>query len=359
MSLKRTRNLVLTASVIAALIVPSAPAAARSGAPLKPELTYPRIMHEASKLAAAPAPQSLYGAYQSAPTQRIALAPTKSPLQREVFGFVNAGNLTSPSVGWTTWNLSLLSTVAYFALQVNSGDGNLVTNNTGWSVYHSQAMLDFVNAAHAAGTRVVVSINLHDMSTSPTNQVCAGLIAANAKRTIDQSVFQVAAAGIDGININYEATNTTCANGLTSRAQMTDFTKNLRAAMPAGKYLAIDTYSGSAEDNLEFFDITGLAPYVDSFFVMAYDMDYDNAVSPPLSCTAYCFNPTSPLNTYRFNTTLSVQQYKALVPASKIVLGQPYYGRKGCVAMPNGPAHQYQIPGQAFGTPTYQYTSTT
>ncbi|GAC1649337.1 MAG: hypothetical protein NVS9B11_22420 [Candidatus Dormibacteraceae bacterium] len=323
--------------------------------PFKPELTYPRIMQEAAQLANAPAPQSLYGAYESAPKERIALATGKSQLQREVFGFVNAGNLTSPTVGWTTWNLGLLSTVAYFGLQVNSGDGNLVTYNTGWTVYHSQAMLDFVNAAHAAGTKVIVSINLHDMSTSPTNQVCSGLIAANAQRTIDQSVFQITAAGIDGININYEATNTTCANGLTSRAQMTDFTRKMRAAMPAGKYLAIDTYTGSAEDNLEFFDITGLAPYVDSFFVMAYDMDYDNAVSPPLSCASYCFNPTSPLNTYRFNTTLAAQQYTKLVPASKVILGQPYYGSRGCGAQLND-AHQIETRDHA--NPTYQYAGT-
>jgi Glycosyl hydrolases family 18 len=164
-------------------------------------------------------------------------------------------------------------------------------------------------------------------------------------------------AGIDGININYEGAITTCANGQTNRSQLTAFVSSLRAAMPAGKYLAIDTFTGSAEDNQEFFDITGLAPYIDSFFVMAYDMDYANATELPLSCSSYCFNPISPLNTYRFNVTSSMAQYTALVPASKVILGQPYYGRRGCVTA-GQVAHQYPIPGTNFVTTTYIYAST-
>ncbi len=312
-------------------------------------------MSAAADLAAAPA--------TAGPSQLVKAAPLASitrnaALRREVFGFVNAGNLGNPAVGYTTWNLRLLSTVAYFGLQVNSGNGNLVTTNTGWAVYHSATMSNFVSAAHANGVRVIVSINLHDYSTNPGNQTCAGLAAANAKNTINQTVAVVAAAGIDGVNVDYEGTDTTCANGLSSRAEMIDFVKNLRAAIPSGSYLAVDTYSGSAEDNLEFFDVTGLAPYVDSFFVMAYDMDFENAMNPPLSCTSYCFNPVSPLNTYRFNVTKTVAQYTALVPASKIILGQPYYGRKACVPGPNVAhqyldLHQYQAVAPNFVSPQY------
>jgi len=133
--------------------------------------------------------------------------------------------------------------------------------------------------------------------------------------------------------------------------------QKLRAAMPAGSYLALDTFSGAAEDNQEFFNITGLAPYVDSFFVMAYDMDEANYFEAPLNCSSYCFNPISPLNTYRFNVTKSMQQYTALVPASKVILGQPYYGRRGCVANLSG-NHEYRIAGTNFVAPPYGYAST-
>jgi hypothetical protein len=200
-------------------------------------------------------------------------------------------------------------------------------------------------------------LNLHDFSSSPTNQVCQGLIAANTQNTINQTLALIANTAIDGVNINYEATQTTCANGLTSRDQLTAFVQNLRAAMPAGSYLAIDTFSGSAEDNLEFFNITGLAPYVDHMFVMTYDMDYANAVDVPLNCSSYCFNPMSPLNTYRFNVSKTIAQYTALIPASKVIIGEPYYGRRGCVPNRTTP-HQYPIPGTNFVTTTYLFAST-
>jgi spore germination protein YaaH len=312
-------------------------------------------------LAAAAAPVRAEAATTIATsTQSSVKALAVAGLKREVFGFANAGNLGSSAVGYTTWNLGLLSTVAYFGLQVNSGDGALVQTDTGWSVYHSATMTGFVGAAHAAGTRVIVSLNLHDFSASPTNQVCQGLITANASTTISQAVAQVAAAGIDGINVDYEGTNTTCANGLSSRAQLVTFVKNLRAAMATGSYLAIDTYSGSAEDNAEFFDISGLASSVDSFFVMAYDMDYSNYHYPPLNCASYCFNPVSPLTGYRFNATLSMAQYTARVPAGKVILGVPYYGRKGCVPALNIP-HQTPTRFDApyFVSPTYLYGAST
>lgn len=284
------------------------------------------------------------------------LAVSGSRPQREVFGFVNAVNLGDPNVGYPSWDLSLLTTVAFFGLHVNSGDGQPVTiNDTAWNVFHSATMTNFVNAAHAKGVRVIVSLNLHDFSsTDPYNQVCNGLIAANAQTTINWSIREMQAAGIDGINVNYEGSIMTCANGLTNRDQLTAFVKNLRAAMPAGKYLAIDTFVGSAEDNLEFFDITGLAPYLDAFFVMAYDSDYENATLPPASCSSYCFNPVSPLHSYRFNVTTSMAQYTALVPASKVILGQPYYGRAGCVASAN---IAHQTPLRNFSTSTYRWAS--
>jgi hypothetical protein len=277
-------------------------------------------------------------------------------LRREVFGFANAGNLGSASVGYTTWNFSLLSTVAFFGLRVNGVDGALVPGDAAWNVYHSATMGGFVGAAHAAGARVIVSINLQDFSGAATNQTCQGLAPGAAQNTINQAVAKMAAAGVDGINVDYEGVNTTCANGQSSRAQLVGLVTKLRAAMPKGTYLAIDTYAGSAEDPTGFFDIPGLAPQVDALFVMAYDMDYSNYHYAPLNCASFCFSPVSPLDTYRYNDTLTSQQYSALVPANKVILGLPYYGRKGCVPSLNI-AHQYptRFDSPYYVAPTYLY----
>jgi spore germination protein YaaH len=281
--------------------------------------------------------------------------PANAILRREVFGFVNAANLGDPNVGYQSWNLSLLSTVAYFAIHVNTGDGGLIGNDTGWYVFHSSTMSNFVSAAHANGVRVIVSINVHDFSTDPNNGTCTALVPTVSQVTVAETVSEVQKAGIDGVNINYEGTITTCANGSSNRAELVTFVKNMRTALPAGSYLSIDTFSGSAEDNQEFFDVTGLAPYVDSMFVMAYDMDYANSTEAPIYCSQFCFNPVSPLKTYRFNVTKSMQQYTALVSPSKVILGQPYFGRRGCVAR-SDVALQY--PTRDLVTTTYLYAST-
>lgn len=352
-------SLFLIAVVVvgASVVTQAASASASSRAISLPDQTHPLVNTIFADLAARPASTKLRAAIRATPLPTVPLARASTPLQREVFGFVNAGNLGDPTVGFTSWNFGLLSTVVFFGLQVNSGDGALVQTNTGWAVFHSATMSSFVSTAHASGTKVLVSLNLHDFSTDPNNQVCQGLQSDHASVTIGQAIAQVAAAGIDGINIDYEGTNTTCADGLSSRAELDSFTGSLRGSMPKGSYLAIDTYSGSAEDNLEFFDIAGLQPSVDAFFVMAYDMDSSNASQPPLNCSSYCFSPISPLNTYRFNVTLSMSQYLKLVPASKIILGQPLYGRRGCV--PNlTDAHQVPLPNTNFVSPTYLFAST-
>jgi len=356
--MQRIPNLVLTLVLAGSLLLPAAAATASSSVHRAGvgDRTHPLVMEQAAEAANAPAPQQLYGAAVPRPALVPLAARAATPLQRQVFGFVFAGNIGDPSVGYPSWNFGLLSTVAFFGLQVNSGDGHLVSTNVGWAVYHGSTMTNLVNAAHAHGTRVIVSINLHDYSTSPTNQVCIGLQAANTAQTIQWTKDAIAYQGIDGVNVNYEGSDTVCANGLTERQQLVTFMHDMRAAMPS-MYIAIDSYSGSAEDNLEFFDVTGIAPYVDTFFVMAYDMDQANYGEAPLNCPSYCFNPVSPLNTYRFNVTKSMTQYTALVPPSKVILGQPYYGRRGCGYVLNQ-AHQLRVPNTNFVAPTYTYAST-
>ena len=54
--------------------------------------------------------------YQPAQVQgvRTVQAPSNARLFREVFGFALASSLSDPTLGYPTWNFSLLSTVAFF-----------------------------------------------------------------------------------------------------------------------------------------------------------------------------------------------------------------------------------------------------
>jgi len=251
---------------------------------------------------------------------------TGSRLGREVFGFALASSLSDPTVGYPSWNFSALSTVAFFGLHIN-WDGTIIADS-GWSVWSSSALTNLLTTAHASSAKVVLTIVLQDFQPGTPN-MCAGLI--NRATTVTQTVAQVVAKHVDGVNIDYEGLNGTCQNGQTARAMFTDFAHRVRGALPSGSYLSVDSYASSAADSLGFFDVPSLNKYVDSFFVMAYDLEYSNYHRAPAGCTRFCLGPTAPLAGYYYNDTSTASQYTKVVGASKVILGVPYYGRKACV----------------------------
>jgi spore germination protein YaaH len=280
----------------------------------------------------------------SAAAARNATAQVTHGLQREVFGFALAGSLNDSTVGYPSWNFSLLSTVAFFGLHIN--DDGTIAADSGWTVWTSDQLTNLVNAAHAHGAKVVVTIIEQDFGAG-TPHMCAAL--ANRATTVSQTAAQVSAKNVDGVNIDFEGLNGTCPNGQTTRSMVTDLAHRLRAALPVGSYLSVDTYASSAADPYGFFDIPGLNAYVDAFFVMAYDLENSNYARPPTSCTSFCLGPTAPLSGYYYNDTTTAAQYTAAVTASKVILGVPYYGRKACVAS----AAPNQYPIGPVGVDTY------
>jgi len=257
------------------------------------------------------------------------MAVSSNGLDREVFGYATSGSLGDPTIGYQSWNFDLLSTVAFFAIHVDPS-GVLVADSN-WTVWNSSTLTGLVSTAHAHGVKVVVTLR------NPPD-VCGALY--NSDTTTLQIVKEVVAKGVDGVNIDYEGQLLTCPSltpNQTDQQMLTTFAHRLRTALDnqrPGYYLSIATYSGSASGNDGFFDIGALNPYVDSFFVMAYDMDYANQGYPPLSCSRFCMAPVSPMTNYYWNDTNSMNQYIAVVGAAKTILGQPYYGRVACVGGP-------------------------
>lgn len=284
------------------------------------------------------APESVAAAAHprlTAASIRSAATPGPATLRREIFGFALASSLSDPTVGYPTWNFSLLGTVAFFGLHVQD-DGTFAADQ-GSTVWNSSQLTGLMTAAHAQGTRVVVTIILQDF-VSGTPHMCAGL--AHAATTVANTVAEVKAKGVDGVNVDYEGLNGSCgtADPSSARNSFTAFVASLRTSLPAGSYLSVDTYASSAADPVGFFDVAGLAPSLDSFFVMAYDQEYSSNYSrPPTACSSFCLGPTAPLGGYYYNDTTTAAQYAAVVPVSKVILGVPYYGRKACVtgATPN------------------------
>src|SRR6202044_3064811 len=89
-----------------------------------------------------------------APTTLANAAPLRP---HEVFGFAPYWTLPQ-SAGF---NVSGISTLAYFSIGVNP-DGTLAESGAGWNGYESQALANLVSRGHAAGDRVVLTVNNFD-----------------------------------------------------------------------------------------------------------------------------------------------------------------------------------------------------
>jgi hypothetical protein len=95
---------------------------------------------------------------------------------------------------------------------------------------------------------------------------------------------------------------------------VTGVSGRLHAANPHWQ-VTVDTYTSSASNPNDFFDVPALARATDGLFVMAYDMYSSGAASP-----------NSPLNAYSANVVQSMAWYRWAAPPAKVILGVPFYG---------------------------------
>jgi Glycosyl hydrolases family 18 len=227
-----------------------------------------------------------------------------APLRaHEIFGFAPYWTL-SQSGGF---NVSGLSTLAYFSIDVNA-DGSLDKSGAGWAGYQSQDLANLVTRAHGAGDRVVLTVNcfdqhsLDEVTSSPTagSTLATALIAA------------VRAKNLDGVNLDFEGEGSGDQAGLTRL--VTQVSTAVHAVNPHYQ-VTMDTYASSAGDPSGFYNIPALAPAVDGFFVMEYQLNLQSGASP-----------VSPLTSTMFSDKTTIDQYAAAAPAAKVILGMPYFG---------------------------------
>ena len=237
----------------------------------------------------APAPPSLAG---SAPLQ-----------SHEIFGYAPYWTLPQSS----GFDVKDLTTLAYFSVDANA-DGTLNESGAGWNGYESQDLVNLVSRSHAAGDRVVLTVTC--FSQSSLDAITSN---PNAPATLSAALIAaVSAKNLDGVNFDFEGEGSADRNGLTSL--ITQVSNALHAANPHWQ-VTMATYASAAGDSAGFYNVAALAPALDGFFVMAYDM---NDRSSP--------SPTAPLVGGGFSDTEALQQFTSVVPASKVILGVPYYG---------------------------------
>ena len=254
-------------------------------------------------------------------------------LRREVYGFLPYWNVGS------YLNYEVLSTIAYFGVDLfTNGDLNKTYSDgsptRGWRGWTSAAMTDTINAAHAAHARVVLTIESFAWDSTGAAAQTALLSSSTARaNAVSQIVAAVRDRGADGVNLDFEP----IASG--QSANFIAFTRELRTAFNAIHAGYEITFC--ATGHMGNYDPAGLlAPGgADNVFIMGYDF---RTGSSPYAASM------DPLTSPRvFDLTDAVNSYKAVAPASKIILGLPYYGI--AYSTPDTTRYAQNISGTTYG----------
>jgi len=226
------------------------------------------------------------------------------------------------------YDWSMLSHLCYFGYEVNPADG-------GTSDSHNWLTTSVVTNAQNAGVKV------HLCATMFSDHATFFGSTTAKQNLINNLISYVNSRNADGVNIDFEAVPSTQSANLT--AFMIDLCNQMHAAIPGSQItIALPSVNWSGT-----FDVASMAPYVDIFIIMGYDYYYGGSTTA--GPTGGLYNLTS---TYTYCQSKSINYYlNAGVPANKLALGVPYYGREYVTAGATPPS---SVTG-ASTTRTYKY----
>lgn len=257
-------------------------------------------------------------------------------LRREVFGFLPYWEVSDSS---TRLDWEKISTVAYFgvgaaadgSLQKRASDGS---TTVGWSGWTSAKMTSVINAAHTSGARVVLTVQSFGWSSAglARQKALLGSTAARAKLATEIA-NAVRDRGADGVNLDFEP----LASGYAD--EFTALVRKVRASLNAvapGYQLTFDTTGWIGNYPIEDATAPGGA---DAIMIMGYDYR---------SSGASVAGSIAPLTSGIYDIRETLDAYLARVPASKLILGVPYYGRAWSTK--SDAFHSENISGAKFGS---------
>ena len=307
--------------------------------PFRPRLGDPTVVDGAAPVAL-PAGQGSTAVAPDLTTGPGSATPsgTTNLLRREVFGFLPYWELGS------TLDYTTLSTIAYFGVDLNT-DGTLNKSSNGWNGWVSSTMISVINGAHANGTRVVLTVQSFACDSGGAAAQTDVLSSPTASLTaVQQIVAEVVRRGVDGVDLDFEP----IAPG--QSANYVTFVRTLRAQLDAVHPGYEVTFCATGRPTT--YDLGNLlAPgAADAVFIMGYNL---RGGSP--AATGSIDPLTSPLLNYDLTDT--VNAFLAQAPASKIILGLPWYGE----AWSTGTATTGNVPPAnpaTYGQPAEVYYST-
>jgi spore germination protein YaaH len=240
---------------------------------------------------------------------------TVNLLRREVLGFLPYWELGS------TLNYDTLSTIAYFGVGLSvdmngtdpANDGSLYRAGSGWYGWNGATMTSVINNAHAHGTRVALTIESFAWdSAGAAAQTHLLSTPAASLRAAQQIAAEVGRRGADGVNLDFEPI------APHQSANYVAFVRTVRAELDKIHPGYELTFCATGRPNT--YDLANLtAPgAADAAFIMGYDF---RGGSP---ATTGSIDPLVSPSVY--DLTNAVDAFRAQAPASKIILGLPWYG---------------------------------
>lgn len=234
-------------------------------------------------------------------------------LKKEVFGFLPYWAIDQLD----QINTRLLTTIAYFGLEVG-GDGNVVVTNQqngldeSWKDLNDPRMATFLKKAQRNRIKVLLTLKCFDngdiqkLVTTPTA----------ADNFINNALYLVSSKNFDGINLDFEYVGTPDQETINGFSLLvSNLNKELKREYP-NSILTVSTFV-TAASSTTIDDVPILAANSDALVIMGYDFTTPNSANA---------GAVAPMDGNGFSLTAALNSYLEKADSKKLILGVPYYG---------------------------------
>ena len=228
-------------------------------------------------------------------------------LRGEVMAFVTTSQVDD---ALARLDFASVSTIAFFSLVAGSTGG--IVEDTRWRTWNGPRVDELIAKAHAAGTKVVISLARFSWSASQTKTSATLLASAKARARLARTVAaEVVRRGVDGVNVDFEP----IPQG--QKANFTDLVRRIRAELDARGpefQLTFDVVG-----HFESYDVgAALEPGgADAVYLMGYHY------AGTFSTIAH---GTAPLGGARYSVGDAIARLRKVARPAQLIVGVPYYG---------------------------------
>lgn len=201
-----------------------------------------------------------------------------------------------------------------YVTHINYAFGHVLDTFRGIGIANEERLKSIVALKKQAPyLKVLLSIggwgsgNFSEMAANADNRLA---FATDCKRVIDEF-------GLDGIDIDWEFPTSDMAGISSSPDDTRNYSlmmRDIRQAIGSHKLLTLATVCSA-----DYIDFNSIMPYIDFVNIMAYDMDNPPKHNAPL------YQSSKFPGWFNCDKAVKAHQDKG-VPASKLVLGMPFYG---------------------------------